>query len=163
MKSSPSLDKISRIAKSAENAMGKEKTQTKSPEVLTGKLSDGFIGVQRKRRKFKQFFLSGTADDVNGSRVVSCLAERNITPNIISLFFEANAEVQFQSKLVSHKLQFQPYLKKIFGRNMFNVNHGNIKKIDEILSYRILLKPKREITLCMCNNGSDKSKNNLTD
>ncbi len=66
--------------------MGKEKTQTKSPEVLTGKLSDGFIGVQWKRRKFKQFFLSGTADDVNGSRAVSCLAERNIKPNNIFIF-----------------------------------------------------------------------------
>ncbi len=48
VKSPPSLEKNSGIAKSPENAMGKEKPQTKSQEVSAGKLSDGFIGVQRK-------------------------------------------------------------------------------------------------------------------
>ena len=86
VKSPPSLEKNSGIAKSPENAMGKEKPQTKSQEVSAGKLSDGFIGVQRKRRKFKQFFLSGIADDVNESQIISYLAERNIKPNNILIF-----------------------------------------------------------------------------
>ncbi len=55
-------------------------------EVLTGKLSDGFVGVQRKRRTFKQFFLSGIADDVNESQITSYLAKRNIKANNIFIF-----------------------------------------------------------------------------
>ena len=48
---------------------------------------EGFIGVERKkRRKHKQFFLSGIAESVNKDQIYSYLSARNITPSNISTF-----------------------------------------------------------------------------
>jgi hypothetical protein len=76
----------SNIANSAVKATGKENNQAKLDKVLRCNSSDGFFVIKRKRRKFKQFFLSGIADDVNESQVISYLAKRNIIPNNIFIF-----------------------------------------------------------------------------
>lgn len=48
--------------------------------------SDGFIGVERKRRKIKKFFLTGIAENVNENQIFSYLNKKNIIPTYISIF-----------------------------------------------------------------------------
>lgn len=48
--------------------------------------SDGFIGVERKRRKTRKFFLTGIAENVNENQILSYLNDRNIVPTYISIF-----------------------------------------------------------------------------
>ena len=47
---------------------------------------DGFIGVERKRRKTKKFFLTGIAENVNENQILSYLNKKNIIPTYISIF-----------------------------------------------------------------------------
>ena len=47
---------------------------------------DGFIGVERKRKRNKKFFLSGIANGVKENHVYSYLTKRNIVPSSISIF-----------------------------------------------------------------------------
>ena len=47
---------------------------------------DGFIGVDRKRRRHKKFFLSGIAENVKESQIYSYLSQRGIIPSLISIF-----------------------------------------------------------------------------
>ncbi len=47
---------------------------------------DGFIGVERKRRKIKKFFLTGIAENVNENQILSYLNKKNIIPTYISIF-----------------------------------------------------------------------------
>ena len=48
--------------------------------------SDGFVGVKRKRKNYKQFFLSGISKDVDDSQIASYFAKRNVIASHISLF-----------------------------------------------------------------------------
>ena len=48
--------------------------------------SDGFVGVKRKRKNYRQFFLSGISKDVNDSQIALYLAKRNVIASHISLF-----------------------------------------------------------------------------
>ena len=47
---------------------------------------DGFIGVERKRRKTKKFFLTGIAENVNENQILSYLNKKNIIPTYLSIF-----------------------------------------------------------------------------
>ena len=47
---------------------------------------DGFIGVERKRRKTKKFFLTGIAENVNENQILCYLNKKNIIPTYISIF-----------------------------------------------------------------------------
>ena len=68
-----------------------EKAKTK--EIAQMNPSDGFIGVARKRRrKYKQFFLSGIAKNVNEDQIFSYLVERNVTPHNITIFQSKRVE-----------------------------------------------------------------------
>ena len=48
--------------------------------------ADGFIGVDRRRKRTKKFFISGIHESVKESQILSYLEQRNITPTHISLF-----------------------------------------------------------------------------
>ena len=48
--------------------------------------SEGFVGVKRKRKNYRQFFLSGISKDVNDSQIALYLAKRNVIASHISLF-----------------------------------------------------------------------------
>ncbi len=48
--------------------------------------TDGFIGVDRNRKKTKKFFLSGIHDSVKESQIFSYLEKRDIIPTYISVF-----------------------------------------------------------------------------
>ena len=59
----------------------------KNPDVnLSKDPSDGFVGVKRKRKNYRQFFLSGISKDVNDSQIALYLAKRNVIASHISLF-----------------------------------------------------------------------------
>lgn len=76
----------------AQGAICKTSTQGQLPphlhnDGLESNNSDKrFKGVERKRRKVKNFFLSGISEDVNEDQIRSCLQERKVTPTNISLF-----------------------------------------------------------------------------
>jgi hypothetical protein len=48
--------------------------------------NDGFVGVERRRKRYKKFFLSGIAYNVKESQIQSYLIKRNITPTYVSIF-----------------------------------------------------------------------------
>ena len=48
--------------------------------------ADEFIGVQRKHRKIKKFFLSGIASNVNEHQIISYLEKRKVKPTHLVLF-----------------------------------------------------------------------------
>ncbi len=52
----------------------------------SGQSPDGFIGIQRKRGKTKKLFVTGIAESLNKSQILSYLNERNIFPTYISVF-----------------------------------------------------------------------------
>ena len=60
--------------------------QKNSDENLSKDPSDGFVGVKRKRKNYRQFFLSGTSKDVNDNQIALYLAKRNVIASHISLF-----------------------------------------------------------------------------
>ena len=49
---------------------------------ITKQLEDEFVGVERKRNKIKQFFLSGIAKNVKEQHILSFLAKQNIKPTM---------------------------------------------------------------------------------
>ena len=53
---------------------------------------DGFIGVERKRRKTKKFFLTGLAENVNENQILSYLNKKNIIPTYISKYFPQSSQ-----------------------------------------------------------------------
>ena len=80
------------LTKPVEKAKTKKILQTNPPVSVTNS-SDGFIGVARKRRRnYKQFFLSGIAKNVNEDQILSYLVERNVTPNNIAIFQSKRVE-----------------------------------------------------------------------
>ena len=61
-----------------------QKSSCKTKEMSSD--HDGFIGVERKRRKTKKFFLTGIAENVNENQMHSYLNKKNIIPTYISIF-----------------------------------------------------------------------------
>ena len=55
-------------------------------EMLSNTSTDGFVGVQRKRKKFKSFFVSGISEHVKEKQISSYLSRRNVIPSHISVF-----------------------------------------------------------------------------
>ena len=53
---------------------------------ITKQLEDEFVGVERKRNKIKQFFLSGIAENVKEQHILSFLAKQNIKPTMQKVF-----------------------------------------------------------------------------
>ena len=47
---------------------------------------DSFIGVERKRKRNKSFFLSGIDENVKECQIYSYMAERNVAPTKILMF-----------------------------------------------------------------------------
>ena len=62
------------------------KLPRRQPETKMDSDDDGFIGVQRKRNKIKNFFVSGISTSVNEEQITRYLQNRNITPTYISTF-----------------------------------------------------------------------------
>ena len=48
--------------------------------------ADGFIGVDRRRKSIKNYFISGIHESVKENQILSYLEQRNKTPTHISLF-----------------------------------------------------------------------------
>lgn len=72
-------DKLSLATNAKENTPNSE-------GLIHSDVPDGFIGVERKRKKYKKLFLSGIAEGVKESQIYSYLVERNITPTKVSTF-----------------------------------------------------------------------------
>ena len=68
------------------NTPAKENYDLKSNGELNSDSLDGFTGVERKRKKYKSFFLSGIAEGVKESYIHSYLAKRNIISTNVSIF-----------------------------------------------------------------------------
>ncbi len=115
VKSPSGLESPSNITTCPVKTTEKENNQGKLDKVLDCDSSDGFIGIERKRRKFKQFFLSGIADHINESQIISYLAKRNITSKKFP-FSEASVKVLFLQRFTFQLLQHQLFWKKIFGQ-----------------------------------------------
>ena len=49
-------------------------------------IDDGFIGVERKRNKTKQLFLTGIAENVKENQIQSYLIDRDVTPTRTTIF-----------------------------------------------------------------------------
>ena len=47
---------------------------------------DGFVGVKRRRKRYRKFFQSGIADNVKESQIYSYLYKKNISPSHVSVF-----------------------------------------------------------------------------
>ena len=81
------------VVKSIKNLKYNEETSTfdKSENTSQNHLpqrginADGFIGVDRRRKRTKKFFISGIHESVKESQILSYLEQRNITPTHISL------------------------------------------------------------------------------
>ena len=63
-----------------------ENNQIKGAELSNSLSSDGFIGVERKRKRNKSFFLSGIDENVKECQIYSYMTERNVVPIKISMF-----------------------------------------------------------------------------
>jgi hypothetical protein len=62
----------------AANEIHAENNQVKCNKLSSGLTSDDFIGVDRKRKRNKSFFLSGMDENVKESQIYSYMAKRNI-------------------------------------------------------------------------------------
>ena len=49
-------------------------------------IDEGFIGVERKRNKTKQLFLTGIAENVKENQILCYLVDRDVTPTRITIF-----------------------------------------------------------------------------
>ena len=83
--------KSSPPAKTNRKSLHVNETHTQNNQAKTNKqtkdlTSDGFIGVERKRKRNKSFFLSGIEENVKKSQVYSYMVDRHIVPIKISLF-----------------------------------------------------------------------------
>ncbi len=87
-------DKLSLATNAKENTPNSER-------LIHSDVPDGFTGVERKRNKYKKFFLSGIADGVKESQIYSYLIERNITLPWC-LPSKVNAKEQCLLKYISH-------------------------------------------------------------
>lgn len=128
-------------------AINKPGHAPQSPQRKTdGSTSDpvGFIGVERKRNKTKKFFVTGIADNVKESQILSYLERRKIIPTYFSIFpsqrrgtlsFKINVpsavsslvqEVDFWPKFVSCKpWRSKEYVKNTVERKINWTYDGN--------------------------------------
>ena len=77
------------LVNNAETSKQSEASQIQLSKLVEASCSnscDGFIGVDRKRRRYKKFFLSGIAENVKESQKYSYLSQRGIIPSVISIF-----------------------------------------------------------------------------
>ena len=85
--SHPALNNSKFIAKPKKN--NKPGHTLQNPQCKTNGLSsdpEGLIGVERKRKKTKKFFVTGIAENVKESQILYYLERRNIIPTHISIF-----------------------------------------------------------------------------
>ena len=85
--SHPALNNSKFIAKPKKN--NKPGHTLQNPQCKTNGLSSDpevFIGVERKRKKTKKFFVTGIAENVKESQILYYLERRNIIPTHISIF-----------------------------------------------------------------------------
>ena len=85
--------------------------------------ADGFIGVDRKRRRHKKFFLSGIAENVKESQIYSYLSQRGIIPSVISIF-KSKRRGTISTKIHVPSASSSIVLKRTFGLNLFVVKPG---------------------------------------
>ena len=63
-----------------------EQKSKASDSTIHNDADNGFIGVERKRNKIKQLFLTGIAENVKENQIQSYLVDRNIIPTRITIF-----------------------------------------------------------------------------
>jgi hypothetical protein len=80
----PTLESLPSVNNNNNNNNSNEKGQ-QSPQLDTIN-DDGFIGVERKRKRNKNFFISGIANGVKENHIYAYLTKRNIVPNRILTF-----------------------------------------------------------------------------
>ncbi len=82
VKSSPPAKKNRKSLNETHTQNNQAKTNKQTKDLT----SDGFIGVERKRKRNKSFFLSGIEGNVKESQVYSYMVDRHIVPIKMSLF-----------------------------------------------------------------------------
>ena len=66
--------------------------------------SDGFIGVNRRWKRTKKYFLCGIRESVNEGQIRSYLKEKKVTPTYISLYFGVDARDFVLLKFISPRV-----------------------------------------------------------
>lgn len=85
--SHPALNKCKHTTKPKANSKSGYSPQNPQPKTNESSIdSEGFTGVERKRNKIKKFFVTGIAENVKESQILSYLQRQNITPTYISIF-----------------------------------------------------------------------------
>ena len=111
------------LIKPVEKAKTKKILQTNPPVPVTNS-SDGFIGVARKRRRnYKQFFLSGIAKNVNEDQILSYLVEGNVTQDNIAIFQSKRVETT-SAKIHIPSASSAIVLQEDFWPKFILCNHG---------------------------------------
>jgi hypothetical protein len=67
------------------NNHGLQKENTENT-VLPNDTPEGFIGVERKHKRVKKFFISGIVDNVKPNQVLTYLKQRGVVPTYMSMF-----------------------------------------------------------------------------
>ncbi len=138
---SPATDTLDLLTTPAEIVKTKENIPEKLPASLP-QSSDGFIGVERKkRRNYKHFFLSGIAENVNEDQIYSYLVERNVTPNNITIF--QSKRVGISAKIRIPLASSPIVLQENFWPKYFFANRGckNPRKAKEKAQHRKMARP----------------------
>ena len=87
--SQPALDNTGEITKKSnpsKKSNDTEQDQQQKTSESSNDIDDGFIGVERKRNKTRQLFLTGIAENVKEEQIQSYLQNRNINPTRITIF-----------------------------------------------------------------------------
>ncbi len=87
--SQPALDNTGEITKKSnpsKKSNDTEQDQQQKTSESSNDIDDGFIGVERKRNKTRQLFLTGIAENVKEEQIQSYLKNRNINPTRITIF-----------------------------------------------------------------------------
>ena len=87
--SQPALDNTGEITKKSnpsKKSNDTEQEQQQKTSESSNDIDDGFTGVERKRNKTRQLFLTGIAENVKEEQIQSYLKNRNITPTCITIF-----------------------------------------------------------------------------
>ena len=88
--------------------------------------SDGFVGVEWKRKNFKQFFVSGFSKDVKDSQIALYLVKRNAIPSHISVF-PSKRTGTISAKVSIPQASVSKVQEQISGLNLFAASHRNKK------------------------------------
>ena len=116
----------SALVNSAKTSEQSEVSQNQSSKIVEKTCLDswdGFIGVDRKRRRYKKFFLSGIAENVKESQIYSYLSQRGIIPSVISIF-KSKRRGTISAKIHVPSASSSIVLKRTFGLNLFVVKPG---------------------------------------